>query len=169
MTNLSTLELFVVMKPFWSTDPLRCLAPVRGLCSELVILSNMASSIPSRTTCLQQLRIVLSEFRSPLLNAPLLYLFTLLDRVLSQPEFRHLEKLSIALAISSEAPAVLRMRDELEKMEEDICTAFAGTAAAHGVRICCEALNLVVVHDECDFWEIRKKEGGTAAESVCIW
>jgi len=158
-----------MMKPFWSTDPLRCLAPVRGLCSELAILSNIASSIPSRTTYLQQIHIVLSELRSPLLNAPLLYLFTLLDGVLSQNEFRHLKKLSIMLAISSVAPEVLRTCDELEKIEEDICRAFAGTAAAHSVQICCDAFNLVVVHDECDFWEIRKNEDGTTAEGVCVW
>ena len=161
------------MKRNWSTNVFSCLIPLSELHSELDILSTRASSTPSRTTRLRHLRIVLSELKPSHLTTPLFVIFTGLDEVLSRPEFRHLEEISITVAISSEdsdeAPAVLQTRDELERIEEDICAAFAGTVAAHDVRICCDALNLVVVHDECDFWEIRKKEDGTTAESVCVW
>jgi len=161
------------MKPYWSTNALRCLVPLCELHSELDLLSTKASSTPSRTTRLRHLHIVLSELRSPHLTASLLDIFTDLDEVVSRPEFRYLKEISITVAISfedsDEAPAVLRTRDELEQIEEDICATFAGTVAAHGVRLFCDALNIVVVHDECDFWEIRKKEDGTTAESVCVW
>jgi len=161
------------MKPYWSTNALRCLVPLRELHSELDILSTKAPSTPSRTTRLRHLRIVLSELKPSHLTTPLFVIFTGLDEVLSRSEFRHLEEISITVAISSEdsdeAPAVLRTRDELERIEDDICAAFAGTVAAHGVRLRCDALNLVVVHDECDFWEMSKNEDGTTAESLCVW
>jgi len=161
------------MKPYWSTNALRCLVPLSELHSELDILSTKASSTPSRTTRLRHLHIVLSELRPPHLTASLFDIFTDMDEVISRPEFRHLEEISITVAISSEdsdeAPAVLRTRGELEQIEDDICAAFAGTVATHGIRLCCDALNLVVVHDECDFWEIKKNEDGTTAESVCVW
>ena len=173
LSYLSTLEIFIRMKPYWSTNALRCLVPLRELHSELDILSTKASSTQSRTTRLRHLHIVLSELKPPHLTAPLFVHFTDLDEVLSRPEFCHLEEISITIAISSEdsdeARAVLRTRDELERIEEDICAAFAGTVAAHGVRLCCDALNLFVVHDECDFWEIKKNEDETTAESVCVW
>jgi len=86
---------------------------------------------------LQNLHIVLLELRSSFLNVPLLDKFVDLDRVLSHNKSRHLENISIVLAISSkdsdEEPEILRTREELEQLEKETCTAFSGTVAAHGV------------------------------------
>jgi len=162
LTSLFTLEIFARMK---------FLDPVIGLHSELDKLSTKALFSPSDPMRLQNLHLVLSELTSYFLNVPLLDKFLDLDRVLSHSGFRHLEKISIALAISSkdsdEEPEILRTREELEQLEKETCTAFSGTVAAHGVQICCDAVTLVM-DDQADFWEI-KRENETMAESVCIW
>ena len=66
LTNLFTLEIFVRITPRWPNPPRQNLDPVRGLRSELVILSTKASLTPSGTAPLQNLRIVLSELTFPL-------------------------------------------------------------------------------------------------------
>jgi len=132
----------------------------------------MASSSPSETTGLQNLCIVLSELTSPLLITLLLDTFTNLNQILSRAKFCHLETISITLAISPDLnkwPTTLRTRDELERIQKETCAAFAGTVVAHGVRIGCDAVNLIVVHEGSDFWDIRRKEDGITAERVCVW
>ena len=37
---------------------------------------------------------------------------------------------------------------------------------AHGVQICSEAMDLVMVHDQSGFWEIRRKDDRKTAECV---
>ena len=165
LTNLFTLEIFVRMTPRWPNPPRRDSDPVRGLCSELDILSTKASLTPSGTAPLQNLRIVLSELTFPLEKRPLLDAFADLDRVLSRTQFVHLEKISITLAISLGPDT----RNELKKIENETCIAFTQTVLAHNVQICCDALNLYNIHHGLDFWEIRRKGDRTCAESVCVW
>ena len=131
----------------------------------------MASSSPSETTGLQNLCIVLSELKYPLLNT-LLDTFTNLNQILSRAKFCHLETISATLAILPDPkkwPTTLQTRDELGRIEKETCAAFAGTVVAHGVQISCDAVNLVMVHEESDFWDIRRNEDGITAERVCVW
>jgi len=68
-----------------------------------------------------------------------------------------------------ERPTTIRTRDELERIEKEACAAFSGTVVTHSVQISCDAVNLVMVREDSDFWEIRRNEDGITAQTVCVW
>jgi len=115
LTNLFTLEIFVRMTPRWPFHLRQTLDLVRGLHSELEILSTEASLTPSGTAPLQNLRIVLSELTFPHDNRPLLDAFAGLDRVLSRTQFCHLEKISITLQERQWVKIYSKMKIEVQE------------------------------------------------------